>query len=260
MQNCLNLGDLSFSSTHARKRSDKIRATLGADVLTRIVAFALFLLGAKREDIAKFVDMPLGTLLSFLTRMNSDGVVALQDRRGTSPSEKPLDHHKKEPRCSVAVEKGRVVVSCTSAGAELVIPSANLLQCKTVLFTFLTNGLLRAEDVAEVVAISGRRARELADNMRQGDVLALIDKHRGQQKDYLFTPEVKSELIQQVAANTLSGRPTSGRAIAEDLQQRCEMVLSERSVRLHLNKLGLARIADSLPKLLEAQKKTTSKS
>ena len=86
----------------------------------------------------------------------------------------------------------------------------------------------------------------------------MLDKRRGQQKDYLFTPEVRSELVQQFALNALSGRPTSGRAIAEDLQQRCKMEVSERSVRLHLNKLGLSRIADSLPELLNTQKKTSS--
>ena len=258
MPNCLD--DISFSSTHARKRSDKARATMGADVVTRIVAFALFVLGAKREDIARFVDMPLGTLLSFLTRMSSDGVAALQDRRGAPTSEELSERRMKEPRFSVAVEQEHVEVSCPSAGAKLVIPSANVLQCKTVLFTLLTNGLLRAEEVADAVALSERRVRDLADAMREGDVLALIDKRRGQQKDYLFTSEVKAELVQEFTLNALRGRPTSGRAIAEGLQQRCELELSERSVRLHLNKLGLSRIADSLPELFEAQKKTSSKS
>ena len=258
MPNCLD--DISFSSTHAKKRSEKARTTMGADVVTRIVVFVLFVLGAKREDIARFVDMPLGTLLSLLTRMSSSGVAALQDRRGTPASEEPSERRMKEPHCSIAVEQEDVEVSCPSAGAKLVIPSANVLQCKTVLFTLLANGLLRAKEVADVVALSERRVRELADAMCQGDVLALIDKRRGQQKDYMFTPEVKSELVQQFSLNALGGRPTSGRAIAEDLQQRCELELSERSVRLHLNKLGLSRIADSLPELFEEQKKTSSKS
>lgn len=257
MLDCLD--DISFSSTHARKRSEKARATMGAGVVRRIIAFALFVLGAKREDIARFLDMPLGTLLSLLTRMGSNGVAALEDRRGAR-SEEISVRRMKEPRCSVAVGQEHVEVSCPSAGARLVIPSANVLQCKTVLFTLLTNGLLRAEEVADAVGLSERRVRDLADAMREGDVLALIDKRRGQQKDYLFTSEVKAEVVQQFALHALRGRPTSGRAIAEGLQQRCQLDLSERSVRLHLNKLGLSRIADSLPELIEAQKKTSSRS
>ena len=75
-----------------------------------------------------------------------------------------------------------------------------------------------------------------------------------------MTPEVKSELIQQFVVNALSGGPTSGRAIAEDLQQRCEIEVSQRSVRLYLNKLGLSKLKESLPALLADQKKRSSNS
>ena len=75
-----------------------------------------------------------------------------------------------------------------------------------------------------------------------------------------MTPEVKSELIQQFVVNALSGWSTSGRAIAEELQQRCEIEVSERSVRLYLNKLGLPKLKESLPALLADQKKRSSNS
>ena len=103
--------------------------------------------------------------------------------------------------------------------------------------------------------------RELAKKLEGNDVdESLIDKRQGLKKDYLFTPEVKSELILQFTLNALSGWPTSGRAISEDLEQRCGIEVSERSVRLYLNKLGLSKIADSLHELLAAQKKTSSNS
>jgi hypothetical protein len=57
MSNCRF--DLSFSKTHSDKRIDKAYKTCGADIVNRIIGFALFLFGAKREDIAKSLQMPI---------------------------------------------------------------------------------------------------------------------------------------------------------------------------------------------------------
>jgi len=254
-------GDINFSSTHANKRRDKARTVLGADVVDRILAYGLFLLGAKREQIAQYLNMPLGTFLSLLTRVNIHGLEAMQDRRRTmthapaTPQKK-----KKEPRCSVHVQQDYLQIAINVPGCKLILPADNPLQCKAVLLTFLGNGLLTTKEVARAVSLSPRRINALNTAMREQDLHALLDQRKGQKKDYRFTPEIKSELIQQFALNALSGQPTSGRAIAEDLQRRCEMELSGRAVRLHLNKLGLSKIADSLPELFEAQKKTSSTS
>ena len=133
-------------------------------------------------------------------------------------------------------------------------------QCRTVLLTLLDAKLLNAAQVAQALALSEERTRKLCKALKEHDVQAVLDKRQGQQKEYLVTPEVKSELIQQFALNALSGWPTSGRAIAKDLQERCDIEVSERTIRLQLHKLGLSNIADSLPQLLEEQKKTSSKS
>lgn len=254
MLDCLK--DISFSSTHSRKRSEKARKTMGAGVVTRIVAFALFVLGAKREDIARFVGLPLGTLLSFLTRMNSSGAEAIQDRRGNPPSEEPSNHCGKIPRCSVAIEQEHVEVSCPE-GVKIVIASANVLQCRTVLFTLLINGLLRAEEVAEAVALSKRRVRELAAALGQGDVLALMDKRRGQTKDYRVGPEQKAELIQHLAARAMTRRSTSSDVLAEAVNERTLSSVSARTIRWHVRKLGLTHIKETLPELVEALKKNS---
>jgi len=121
----------------------------------------------------------------------------------------------------------------------------------------LDAGLLDVGNVADALGLSRERTRKLRAQLARSGVDTMLDKRKGQQQDYLFTPEVKSELVQQFALNAVSGRRTSGRAIAEDLQQRCEIEVSERTVRLHLDRLGLSRIANSLPELLEEQKKTS---
>ena len=96
----------------------------------------------------------------------------------------------------------------------------------------------------------------LSQGLQKGDVHALIDKRQGQKRDYLFTPEIKAELVQQFAANAVTGKPISSRVISEQINERCNLKLPDRSIRLHMKKLGLPNIAKSLPALVETLKKT----
>ena len=68
--------DLSFSKIHSNKRIEKAYESLGVKIVTRIIGFTLFLLGAKREDIAQYLQIPMGTFLSFLTRTDQYGLLA----------------------------------------------------------------------------------------------------------------------------------------------------------------------------------------
>lgn len=255
MPNCP--GDLTFSSTHARKRREAARTSLGEGTTLKILAFGLFLLGARREDIARYLGMPMGTLLSFLTRVGTHGLDAMRDRRrtrATSPSQ-PQPPDDRSP-CSVETHEAHVRVEFRVPNRELTIPLANTLQIRAVLLTLLDNGLLAVEEVARPLDLSPRRVRDLMTAMRDEDLVALFDKRKGQTKDYRFTPEIKSELVQQVAVNAITGQPTSSRAIAESLQERCSIELSDRSIRWHMSKLGLTRLAQTLPALVMALKKT----
>lgn len=245
---------LTFSSAHRKKRRETAAEVMGVDVVDRIIAFALFLLGAKREEVAEYTSIPLGTLFSFLTRMRDLGLAALQDRRTTDSS--PRVDVQDAPRCAVGSDEQWMYLSVGPWGNLLKVPQANLLQRKTVLVTFLENGLLTTAEVAGAVGLSTRRVRDLQTGLREQDVAALMDKRVGQQTDYRFSPEAKSELVQQFAVNAISGRPTSSRALEKGIEDRCGLRLPDRSIRVHMRKLGLDRIADTLPSLVAALKKT----
>ncbi len=246
--------DLKFSKTHSTKRLEKAYESLGVKIITRIIGFTLFLLGAKREDIAQYLQIPIGTFLSFLTRTDRCGLLAFEDRR-KSPYVKVV---KTEARLklSLAVTEQNVIIQLSGNNQSIIVPRNNQLQCKVILLTFVNNGLLSAKDAAEVLGFTVRHIRDLSTKMYEADVYSLIDKRKGQIQDYRFTPEIKAELIQQVAANAITGKPTSSRAVSEQLNQRCNLVLPDRSVRLHMQKLGLLKISKSLPTLVEDLKKT----
>ena len=248
--------DLNFSKTHCNKRIEKAYESLGIKIVTRIIGFTLFLLGAKREDIAQYLQIPMGTFLSFLTRTDQYGLLAFEDRR-KSAYEKVVKIEA-PVKVSLAVTEQNVIIQLGDNNQAIIIPRNNQLQCKVILLTLVNNGLLSTKDVAEVLGFTVRYVRDLNVKMHEADVYSLIDKRKGQIQDYRFTPEIKAELIQQVAANAITGKPTSSRAVSEQINQRCNLVLPDRSVRLHMKKMGLPKISRSLPTLVEDLKKTPS--
>ncbi len=247
--------DLKFSTNVSKKRIEKACHVLGITVVNRIIGFALFLLGAKREAIAMNLAIPLGTFLSFLTRIDRHGFFAFEDRRKsvslkTEKSQMPL-------KISLSVNDKDVSIRFGRENDIINISRNNLLQCKVVLLTFFNSGLLSAKQISQALGLSERHIRELNAKMDQQDAYSLMDKRKGQLQDYRFTPQVKAELIQQFTAHAIAGRPTTSHVISEQLNQRCNLNLTARSIRLHVKKLGLSEIKKSLPELVQTLKKTS---
>jgi len=248
-----------MSTVSSQKRLEQAKTAFGSTAVTRIISLALYLLGANLRELAAFVGTPLDTIKTLAKRTLRDGLPALEDRRRKTSNFLPVNEIQHPPplSCKLLFEKDAFVV-VIDGEKRFELLRRNPTQCRTVLLTLLNANLLDIEEVSRAIGLSPERTRKLRAALVRGDVEALLDRRRGQQQDYLFTSEVKSELVQQFVLNALSGWPTSGRAISEDLQRRCDIQVSERSVRLYLNKLGLSRIAGVLPELLEAQKKTSS--
>lgn len=246
----------SMSEVSSRSRMANSTAALGTEAMARVVALALYLLGAELKQLAQFVDIGLDTVKALAKRAQRDGLPALEDRRRGRSVFLPRQKSPQPVLCTLRSSDDAFIVEF-EGDRRIRLLRRHQAHCRVVLLTLLDAGLLDIGDVADPLGLSRERTRKLRAQLARSGVHAVLDKRRGQQQDYLFTPEVKSELVQQFALNAVSGRRTSGRAIAEDLQQRCEIQVSERTVRLHLDRLGLSRIANSLPELLKEQKKTS---
>jgi len=66
---------------------------------------------------------------------------------------------------------------------------------------------------------------------------------------------VKAELIKHFAARAVTGHSTSSQALAELINDTQKTTISSRTIRWHMNKLGLMKIKKTLPKLVETLKK-----
>lgn len=245
-----------LSPAASRRRIDQATRILGAEVVARILALALYLLGARRKAVAELLGIPLETVKSLVQRVFSDGLPALEDRRRKgSTFAPPIEAVQPETTCKLLVEQDKLVVELNEA-RRIEIPRRNAIQCRTVLMTMLEAKLLNLGEVAKAVGLSMERVRKLSKKLYRSDVSALIDQRQGQQQDYRLTPEVKAELIQQFVLNLQTNAGTSSKQLSEDLEKRCQIKVAGRTIRQHAAKLGLGQIRRSLPKLLTGLKKT----
>ncbi len=246
--------NLSFSLDLSESRLNKVLLVFGENVLKRIIVFSLYILGVKRTDISQVVKLPENTVRTMLKTISKDGVIALFNRR-----KKPLVMTKdpdEKPSTKVGIEiselNDRYQISIN--GKDIFILKKNRHQLKAMVLTFAENGLISKTFAGKLLNLSSSHVGYLINKVSENDLSCLIDQRKGQKKDFVFTPEIKSELIVQFAVNAATGKSTSSPVLAKDLEQRTSHDLSQRSIRFHINNLGLKGKAAQLWELVGLKK------
>ena len=112
--------------------------------------------------------------------------------------------------------------------------------------------------MAFALGLTQAHCRELSESLiADGVKNVLIDKRKGQMRDFRFGPSAKAELIQNFAARTVTGHRVSSQTLAEIINESLQATytISPRTVRWHINKLGLMGIKKTLPELVNSLKK-----
>ncbi len=250
----LNCHKLVFSESQSEKRTALASTVLGVKLVKRIIGLALYLLGASRKSIAESIDMPYETFKSFTCRIEKNGASGLIDRRGKPVYSLP---HNKEKTAGVTVSivENSCIINLNEENDSVAIPIKNTLQLKVFLLSMLRNKIIPADNVAEILNYTKSYTLKLAENLNNMDMSILEDQRRGQKTDYVFTPEIKSEVIIQTAGNAVVGKSTSSKVIADDIERRTGTKLSERTVRQHASELGLKDISKKLTGVIDSLKK-----
>jgi len=250
--------NINFSQTKSEKRVNKANKLLSKNVVKWIIGFALFLLGARRKDVSELLGTPYDTFNSFIKRIWKARIRAFEDRRvSATPGSMP----KKSVVMPGAELLGdEVIVRLPhEKSIDIRISYANKVVLKAVLLTLMQNQILNSQTVAVILGYTQSHTLYLNRQVEAGSTEILFDRRRGQKQDYVFKPEVKAELIQQYSANAIAGKSTASEVLAIDLMERCDLDLSDRSIRYHIQKLGLKNIAVTLPEIIERLKKNSGK-
>lgn len=250
--------NIVFSPQKSQKRINKALRVLPPQILKKILFFALYLLGARLNAIANLVEMPEESVKTTINRAMKDGLSALRDRRqSTKTYELQLPAPQQASQISASIENGFYIITFGDTDHQLKIPQNHRTHIRSVLLSLQCADLLSVQTVSSLLEISTSHCRDLSDKLMNNDIPdVLIDKRKGQNQDLLVDSSVKAELIQQFAARTVTGYSTSSNNLAEVINVAQNTKISSRTIRWHMNKLGLRKIRKTLPTLVETLKKT----
>lgn len=244
----------SFSPVVGADRLAKAEDALGKRVVAKILGLALYWLGGKRPEIAVTLGIAENSLRTTARVVLRDGIDALEDRRHRRAAEATSP-----PPRSTKVVLNRCEDTVTARfgeeGPELILPGAESLQSRVVVLSMLQSGLISTKEAAEALGLSSVHARNLSTRLAEEGVEALLDKRRGPRREYVLTPEVKSEIVLQYSANAVTGCSTLSGDVAADLGRRRGIALSDRTLRHCVVKLGLKKLSTALPELVDRIKK-----
>lgn len=248
---------IEFSPEKSQERITRALEVFPVGVLNKMLAFSVYLLGAKLQSAAKLVEMPEESVKTTIRVALCDGFGALRDRRYSTIA-KQSEACTAELRISARREDAFYVVDFGVPEKELRIAISHKIEARTVLLSLLNANLLSTAEVATVLELSWAHCHELAVKLSGDDVVdALVDKRQGQRQDYRVGPAIKAEIIQQFAARIVTGLSTSSDVLAKVISEQSETSVSPRTVRWHIEKLGLGNIKKSLPELVCALKKNS---
>jgi hypothetical protein len=254
----MNCDHIDLSSKLSEKRILQAKAIFGDKIIGKVLSWALYLLGASKPEICSTLDVKPGSLRSLLHLLQHKGLSTLEAGSGKSSSFKAVVTQ--IPPEPLQVSLGEIDDSHQINFGDqfhIEIPKNNPLLFKSILLCLVNNRQLEGRKVAQTLQISDAHVSHLKKKLAAEDIPGLIDQRRGQLQDYVFTSEVKGELIQQFVIDIVQDGKVSGEALAKHLKERCRYELSPRTILLHLEAMGLSQIKNTLPKHLEDAKKNT---
>ncbi len=249
----LNCQKIEFNANVSEQRLSKAKLVFGEYILKRLLSLSLYVLGAKRTVIAELLSLPENTVRSTLKTIMRDGFDALKDRRKKNQQDKPQSDTiiEKEIKISISDNLWQLKVN----GLDIFVPKNNPLQFKSILLCLSNNNLISKTKAAGFLNISSSHVAHLEKELLNNDLPALLDKRMGQQKDYKFTSDLKSEMIIQFSTNAALGKSVSSDSLSKDIEERTKQHVSPRSIRFHISKLGLKGKSQQLFNLIGFKKK-----
>ncbi len=251
----LDCQGLNFSAKLAATRMAAAQAVLGSRIIKRVLAFSLYVLGVNRAQIADVLDIPPGTVRSIIRRLLDVGAKGFFDGRSKAMPMIESPPQAKEPDLlTVSPSAGEQPLVLT--GGQIQLSDQNPIQRKIVLLSLIGDGMLNIKDVALILDLSVSRVRRLHQSLFANDIDGIVDKRRGQLKDYRVDSELKGQMIAQFILELAEHGSVSSAAVAQRLEAEGHKSVADRTIRQHLNQMGLIQVKSKLKVGLQAIKKT----
>lgn len=223
------------SLANGRKRLQVSTTVLGKDVLVRLLIYALYLLGFKRDTLARLFGYQLAGIKSIIERVNSFGLEGLIDRRRSIK-----EQESSKPEISLTTQD---IVIFLPGPVDLKLKQDDLLARKIMATTLVDAGIITSLQGAEILEYTPQAFSRLLKRYREKGSTDLIDKRRGQQHDYKVDLAVKSEILYHFlkfsCQNIFFSSKDIHRAVNETFPEKA---ISERTIRHYLTIWGFSRV------------------
>jgi len=237
------------SLANGQRRLNNAASVLGKDVLVRFLIYALYLLGVKRESLAKMFGYQLSGVKSIIDRVHSLGLEGLIDHR------RSLTEKTKEPEITL---KDRFVTIELPGPLTLRVKEDDFLARKIIGVALADEGVISVTQGAKVIGYTLQAFGRLLKRYREKGSLDLLDKRKGQQHDYKVDLEVKSEILYQFLKFTCQRLPFSSRDIHEAVNRAFPgKNISQRTIRYYLTLWGFSKVQRRLKEELFQGKKNS---
>ncbi len=236
------------SAANGRRRLDSASAVLGKDVLVRFLIYALYLLGFKRETLAKMFGYQLAGVKSIIDRVNDSGLEGLIDKRRSIKEQETS-----KPEVTLTDQE----IAISSPGpVELRLKRDDHLARKVMATALVDAEAITAAQGAEILGYTPQAFSRLLKRYRENGSADLLDKRKGQQHDYKVDLNVKSEILYQFLKLSCQNAPFSSKDIHKCVNEAFpEKQISERTIRHYLTLWGFSQVSRRLKEELFRGKK-----
>jgi transposase/competence protein ComGC len=250
----LDFQQFSISEVKQQSRLAAAEAALGKRTIERLLAFSSYLLGGSRQDIAQTFHYSIPGLTSMVQRVYQQGPEAFTQVQG--PRQKSLKKLitpeaiiSTKPKDAIETEiidnmlKIKVNIPTTLEipfDPEQPIDQLFILKCQNA-------GLFSIQQAADLLKNTPNQIQHKKRKLeKMGGVEAVLDLRQGQQNAYKFSDEAQSALIYHLVEDLIEHRSISSIRIHDKLSKALKLEVSDRTVRNHLENLGLSRIKANL--------------
>lgn len=244
---CPQLPDTQ-SAANGRKRLQSASGILGWDVTIRLLIYALYLLGFKRETLAEMFGYQLAGVKSIIDRVNKYGMDGLIDQRRSNREPELL-------KPEIKASEGEFMIY-TPEPVQVKIGQDDLLARKVIATAMVDAGILTPVQGAAILNYTPQAFGRLLKRYREKGSADLLDRRKGQQHDYKVDMAVKSEILYHFLKLSCSNISFSSKDIHQAVNAAFpEKQISERTVRHYLTLWGFSEVHRRLKEELFQGKK-----
>ncbi len=249
--------NITQSLNKGQKRLDQAVASLGGDVVGRILGYSLYLFGYPYDFISDATPLSEPGIKTLVQDITQNGVERFFDGRRKSNFRVRNRSDRDTPAVKYLDNDDNYVKFQITGKVSLKIGKTDTLGKRLITLLFTKEKLMTQKDAAKILGCRRLAIQQNLQRLRKSGSRGILDNRQGQKSDYKFGIDVKGEIIKSFISSIFEGKTPTKTTVSKHLNEKFSNDYSERATALHLKKLGLTDNKYEL--ILEIVRRTNGK-